>query len=424
MKKISNKILLLITAIIIFINIFMVKTVALNEGATKTTYDEKMVEIVRDIVQWKETNQDINIQNISEKYKQNAATTENDWYIIALSRLGIEGNCEAYLRSLTTIIQNKYKSDGCLSNIKATEYHRITLAMLSCGGDPMQAGEINGKPINLIKDGTYDRELTASLGKQGLNGWIWGLIALDSKEYNVPEDSCYNRTDIIEEILSYVLPSGGFSIAGNSLDVDITAMAITAMAKYYNQDTIYTIKNKYTDKTNDITIKEVIDVSLEKLSGAQLENGDFESFGQANVESTCQVIMALCSMNIDPYTDARFIKNNNTLFHGINRYIMPDGGVAHIISESSNASNTSNSMSCDQTLLAFTAVLRQHNQMNTLFDFSTENKALTQIYPSLTVNNESAKEKSTKPIVAAVCIFVLTVILIILFILLARRKRN
>ena len=85
------------------------------------------------------------------------------------------------------------------------------------GGDPTNIGtDENGLPINLIADGTYDRGKTTPLGRQGINGWIWGLITLDSMRYNIPDGAYYTRDDIIIEILRQQLSDGGFALSGKA----------------------------------------------------------------------------------------------------------------------------------------------------------------------------------------------------------------
>ena len=125
---------------------------------------------------------------INDKYLENAGTTPGDWYPIALGRLGIQDNNEGYLAVIKDRVEERYRESGRLSAAKATEWHRIALAVLAMGGDPTNFGtDENGAPINLIADGTYDRGKTTPLGRQGINGWIWGLITLDSMRYAVPE---------------------------------------------------------------------------------------------------------------------------------------------------------------------------------------------------------------------------------------------
>lgn len=76
-------------------------------------------------------------------------------------------------------------------------------------------------------------------------------------------------------------------------------------------------------------MRQAVDAALTVLSALQLDTGDFISWGTQNVESTCQVAVALCSLGIDPASDSRFIKNGNTLIDGIMRYRHESGGFVH-----------------------------------------------------------------------------------------------
>lgn len=182
---------------------------------------------------------------INDKYLENAGTTPGDWYPIALGRLGIQDNNEGYLAVIKDRVEERYRESGRLSAAKATEWHRIALAVLAMGGDPTNFGtDENGAPINLIADGTYDRGKTTPLGRQGINGWIWGLITLDSMRYAVPDGAYNTRDDIIVEIISKQLSDGGFALSSDDADPDITAMAITALAPYYNSEKYILITEK------------------------------------------------------------------------------------------------------------------------------------------------------------------------------------
>ncbi|HLR72046.1 MAG TPA: prenyltransferase/squalene oxidase repeat-containing protein, partial [Pseudogracilibacillus sp.] len=243
------------------------------------------------------------------------------------------------------------------------------------GGDPTDIGHDNGKPINLIVDGTFNRGDTTSLGKQGLNGWIWGLITIDSMRYEVPEDAHDTRRSIIEEIIKVQLPDGGFSLNQPESDPDMTAMAIQALAPYYNSEETYTYQLTSTNEKVTKKVRTVINEAVEQLSELQLDTGDFESMGTPNAESTAQVIVALTALGIDPLTDERFIKNQD-LFQGIMTYVRDDGGFIH--SETydpdnpSSHPNESNTMSSEQVLYALTALYRHREGYRTLYDFRPE----------------------------------------------------
>lgn len=331
------------------------------------------------IIEWKKLDNGSSADGylINETYLELAGSTPGDWYQIGLSRLGVEDNYAGYLAVIRDRVEERYRDPGKLSAAKATEWHRISLAVLASGGDPRALGtDESGAPIDLIADGTYNRGLATPLGRQGINGWIWGLIALDSMRYEVPADAYYTRDDIIVEILRSQLTDGGFALSGKTVDPDITAMALQALAPYYNSERSYTYKRRATGSERTCKVREVVDEAVQRLSELQLDTGDYMSWGTENVESTDQVTVALCCLGIDPLTDERFIKNGNTLLDGILRYRMPDGGFVHSYTfDSDNPTSLpdkSNTMASEQTLYTMAALRRQGLGERTLYDFRPE----------------------------------------------------
>ena len=331
------------------------------------------------IIEWKKLDNGSSADGylINETYLELAGSTPGDWYQIGLSRLGVEDNYAGYLAVIRDRVEERYRDPGKLSAAKATEWHRIALSVLASGGDPRALGtDESGAPIDLIADGTYNRGLATPLGRQGINGWIWGLIALDSMRNEVPADAYYTRDDIIVEILRAQLADGGFALSGKTADPDITAMALQALAPYYNSERSYTYKRRATGSERTCKVREVVDEAVQRLSELQLDTGDYMSWGTENVESTDQVTVALCCLGIDPLTDERFIKNGNTLLDGILRYRMPDGGFVHSYTfDSDNPTSLpdkSNTMASEQTLYTMAALRRQGLGERTLYDFRPE----------------------------------------------------
>ena len=348
-------------------------------SAESDSASDRFLSIAEGIIAWKKSDNGSSPDGylLNDTYLALAGSTPGDWYPIGLGRLGIADRNDAYLAVIRDRVEERYAQPGKLSAAKATEWHRIALAVLAMGGDPTSLGkDKDGQPIDLIADGTYDRGKTTSLGRQGINGWIWGLIALDSLRYPVPEDAYYTRDDIIIEILRQQFPDGGFALSGNSADPDITAMALQALSTYRNDEKTYTYTLKKTGGQVTKTVYQVTEEALTCLSALQLPTGDFSSWGTENVESTDQVTVALCSLGIDPLTDPRFIKNGNTLLDGILRYRMPDGGFIHSRTydpdNPSSLPDRSNTMAGEQTLYTMAALWRQANGMRTLYDFRPE----------------------------------------------------
>lgn len=65
-----------------------------------------------------------------------AGSSATDWLPIGLSRCGVEDDYDAYLAALQSYVEQKYREPDKLDRVKATEWHRISLAVLACDGDP------------------------------------------------------------------------------------------------------------------------------------------------------------------------------------------------------------------------------------------------------------------------------------------------
>lgn len=343
-------------------------------GASYTAADYRSA--AEDILRWKKAENSAGGELLSGSLLAKAGTTAADWYAIGLGRWGFADDYEAYRAMLEQAVSSRYAESGGLSPVKATKWHRIILALLAAGGDPTAAArEGEGKTIDLVADGTYNRGKTASLGRQGLNGWIWALIALDAMRYPVPDGAYNTREDMIGEILRRQLADGGFALTGQEADPDMTAMAVQALAPYCDDEkgiTFTELEGRETVKT----VKTAVDEALSCLSALQEDTGDYASWGTRNVESTAQVAIALCCLGIDPLTDSRFIKNGRTVVDGVMLYRQADGGFAHSYTadpENPDAQpGVSNSMAGEQVLCALNALWRQREGLRTLYDFLPE----------------------------------------------------
>lgn len=330
--------------------------------------DDEALSVAQGIIKWKKQSTGISPEEalFSADYSGLAGSSAGDWYAFGIGRLGIDDDYEMYLAALRENVSERYAKSGGLDAVKSTEWHRISLAVLALGGDPTSFGvDADGKPVNLIADGVYNRK---NLGAQGINGLIWGLIALDAADFSVPDGACYTRDGIIAELLSLRCPDGGFAFSGDHSDPDMTAMAITALAPYYGSEKAY--KVTFSGKETVTTVREAVDEALLRLSGMQLETGDFRSYGLRNSGSVCQVIVALCSLGINPFEDGRFIKGGKTLWDGLMTYKNQDGGFAASLSDDGVAA--SGSMAGEQALYAMAAFMRLKRGEGRLFDFSSE----------------------------------------------------
>lgn len=326
---------------------------AISFGAEIDDYNslEYIYDTINDIIVWKNSgNRSGSV--IDDELCTGAGTSAMDWFAFSAGRYGIDEDYSGYIAAAEDYANSD--STGII-----TDYQRLSLAVLSCGGDPSQNGLLDKSVFSVLNDETLDEKLVNSL--------IFALLILDSEDYMIPDDTGLTRSALISQILSNSLASGAFVLSGNTPDTDITCMAVQALAPYYNSGEIFTYIQNDVEKTS--TVREVVDNALAYLSSVQLADGTMPTWGSATCETTAQAIIALCTMGIDPSTDSRFIKNGNSLIDGLLSYKMSDGGFAHTVSE---VENTSNSLATVQTFYALVSYCRFENGYRALYDFRKE----------------------------------------------------
>lgn len=227
----------------------------------------------------------------------NAGMT-SEWYILTLSQEEEDYDFSSYEAALTEYI----KTNTVRSASSRLKYALVLHAI--------------GSTDSYITD-----TLNNSIGEQGIMSWIYGLHIMN----NGYLCDAYTTEDVLKKLLSLQHEDGGWSISGESGDVDVTAMTVQALAPHCG--------------TNP-EVETAVECALALLSSRQKDDGDYASYGVNNPESTSQVLIALSSLGIDCMEDERFIKNEKTLFDGITKYRLPDGSFCHREGDASNDTAT------------------------------------------------------------------------------------
>lgn len=290
------------------------------------------------------------IDRTSKYMLENVYNFGGTWSVIGLSRSNIYVKKEYYEKYYEDLKSLLIENEGVLSKRKYTDYSSVVIALTAMGKDPSNVVGYN----LLAKLSDFDNVVY-----QGINGAIWALIAIDAGEYDISTveeiKNITTREKLIDYILSKEIDGGGWSMGESTPDPDITAMALQSLAKYNN------IPN----------VKEAIDRGLTILSNIQNNDGGFESWGTKNSESDAQVIVALCSLGINPALDGRFIKNGNSVLTNIiNKfYFESKGGFMHI-------SNTGiDLLATTQGFYALIAYDRFINNKSSLYDMRDVKKS-------------------------------------------------
>ena len=272
-----------------------------------------------------------------------------EWAVLGLARSGAPVPEEYYRKYYATVEEYVTDCQGVLHEKKYTEYSRLIVALSAMGVD---ARDVAGYDLTYAL-GDYDKTIW-----QGLNGPIWALIALDSRNYPMPRNeeakTQATRQMYVDRILECQLEDGGWSLFGGTTaasgadqisDPDITGMALQALAKYQDQP----------------AVKQATEEALACMSRQQGDDGGFSSWGTPNSESCVQMIVALCELGVS-LDDPRFVKNGNSLLDNLMTYYMPGQGFLH----TANGSG-SNQMASEQAFYGLVAAQRAARGKNSLY---------------------------------------------------------
>ena len=262
--------------------------------------------------------------------KPSYGSVGGEWMVMGLARYGAvtretlstyKSNLKAYVKSC----------NGQLSSRKYTEYARVVIALTAIEENPE-----NFAGYNLVRPlAEYDRLIS-----QGLNGIIYGLIALDCGNYDIPKPEknytgeVTTREKLVKTILNNQKSDGGWNFSGTKADTDMTAMAIQALAPYMSEE----------------RVKKAVDKAVDCLGELQQSDGGYATSNVKNCESTAQVLTAISTINVS-VKDSRFIKNGNSVIDGLMKYYK-NGGFSHA------QGGMINQMSTEQAMYALTAYYR------------------------------------------------------------------
>lgn len=245
------------------------------------------------------------------------SATGGEWAVVALARCGrLSGEQRAaYLANLSAAAR---QGQGVLSARKYTEYARAVLALTALGEDPRRvAGYDLLAPLEDLE----------AVVRQGLNGAVFALIALDSGPHAAPEGL---RENYVQFILDAQLPGGGWALTGTQADPDVTAQAVQALAPYAQEE----------------PVRAALAVGRDCLARLWAE-GAF-----LTLESHAQALIALTALGAEP---------PQGWVDGLLAFQLPGGAFAHL------PGGGADQMATEQGLCALAALERQAGAQSPLY---------------------------------------------------------
>lgn len=275
-----------------------------------------------------------------------------EWAVLGQARAKVplsEAYIAAYYEKVVAYVKANIGSDGILrapddkNTPVITDNERIALALTAIGKDPANVG---GE--NLLKAlQNKDIMKVTDTSNTDINGLVMGLLALNSRNYT--SDTSW----LVQAVLAQQNEDGSWSASADTKpvgDVDMTAMALQALAPYYK------------DGGNE-TVNTAVEKALNWLSGKYRSGYD-------SSESCAQVVIALSALNLDANTDARFTKTVegktlSVLGNLLQYRVAENGGFKHQF-----ADKAVNEMATEQALCAMAAYARFTEKANALYDMT------------------------------------------------------
>ena len=275
-----------------------------------------------------------------------------EWAVLGQARAKVplsEAYIAAYYEKVVAYVKANIGSDGILrapdnkNTPVITDNERIILALTAIGKDPANVG---GE--NLLKAlQNKDIMKVTDTSNTDINGLVMGLLALNSRNYT--SDTSW----LVQAVLAQQNEDGSWSASADTKpvgDVDMTAMALQALAPYYK------------DGGNE-TVNTAVEKALNWLSGKYRSGYD-------SSESCAQVVIALSALNLDANTDARFTKTVegktlSVLGNLLQYRVAENGGFKHQF-----ADKAVNEMATEQALCAMAAYARFTEKANALYDMT------------------------------------------------------
>lgn len=275
-----------------------------------------------------------------------------EWAVLGQARAKVplsEAYIAAYYEKVVAYVKANIGSDGILrapddkNTPVITDNERIALALTAIGKDPANVG---GE--NLLKAlQNKDIMQVTDTSNTDINGLVMGLLALNSRNYT--SDTSW----LVQAVLAQQNEDGSWRVSADTKpvgDVDMTAMALQALAPYYK------------DGGNE-TVNTAVEKALNWLSGKYRSGYD-------SSESCAQVVIALSALNLDANTDARFTKTVegktlSVLGNLLQYRVAENGGFKHQF-----ADKAVNEMATEQALCAMAAYARFTEKANALYDMT------------------------------------------------------
>ena len=232
------------------------------------------------------------LQSLQHHYASPAyEDSQSDWVAFDLAAYAGKDNVFASAGAKNRFIAK------AMENIRpgnATDHERVALMMTALGVD---ASEL----IDAIAQLPSEK-------MDSVNAQTFALLAYDAGQYSLPQDAANTRQAAVAYLLAHQNADGGWAYYGDVSEASMTAMVLSALAPY----------------RDDPAVEAAVQEGIECLSALQTAGGGYGYDGVENSNDAATVVIALTALGIDAGSDARFVKNGNSVLSNLLGFVTED----------------------------------------------------------------------------------------------------
>lgn len=227
-----------------------------------------------------------------------------EWAMLGYYGISKDAGRLSYLR------EKQIREGIMLSEARSTDYQRTVLGALAAGKNPDGYGGkdlLRSVIVSQNPSGKF-ADAVDGAGEKLVNAHVWGIISLYAAGESIPDPE-----GALRWLTAHQNADGGFGIDVRlaDSDVDMTAMAIIAMACLGKDQSFPAVKR-----------------ALTYLREQQNGDGSFGAWGTSSAESCAQVVQALVILGIDP-AGKQWSKNGGNPVTGLLQFRLADGSFSH-----------------------------------------------------------------------------------------------
>lgn len=229
----------------------------------------------------------------------------------------------------------------------------------------------------------------------GSNELTWVLLALDAANVTIPDNAKWNREKMVNALIDrFQNPSnGGIGLFDNrSADVDLTGMALQALARY-----------RYSSEKVSTAVDRALTYLRNQMTDDCGYRNSYSKDGNPNPNSTAEVLLAVVSLGIDPTSEESGFgsEKKNMITHLMKYAVTTTGGEGFAYTTSTG--KKVNDMATYQVLEALDAYLMFVNEDRGYWDLGGTSHVAHKWTGEIVVKQPTCTEKGSKVSVCSIC---------------------